>query len=422
MPRIFLALLLAGLCVATVPARDVEETFPNGPVKLRYSVDAQGRKDGPAVEYHENGKIKVRSAYRAGLLDGPYSSFHDNGRPHVSASYQQGKLDGEYSERTATGDLRLTAGYRSGKLHGWRTGYLNGEVALAQAWKDGELIVARGPEWVRRKLAEIEEEPPAAAKLPAADRARAAALRRVRAYRFLAGVPYEDVELDDELNRCAQAASKICHKIGKLDHTPENPGLPEEEYRIAYKGTSGSNLFMGLSDLVKCVDGWMDDTDETNIVHLGHRRWCLNPALKKTGFGRTEDYVAMYVFDRSRKEVPDYDFISFPVRGVMPVEYFQAGYAWSISLNPKKYQPLKDTTRVKVTPLDARFEPAGPALAVAGLHFDNEGFGVPRCVIFQPRKVAVAPGVRYWVELEGIQTAEGKPTALRFLIEFVALK
>ena len=49
--------------------------------------------------------------------------------------------------------------------------------------------------------------------------------------------------------------------------------------------------------------------------------------------------------DEGQETVPDYDFIAFPPRGLMPVELFlwpKDGYpcAWHISLNSKKYSPL----------------------------------------------------------------------------------
>src|SRR5439155_10427113 len=143
--------------------------------------------------------------------------------------------------------------------------------------------------------------------------------------------------LDDELNDCAQAGAQLCKRIGRLDHTPANPGMREEEYKKGYRGTSRSNLSMGVRNLVNCVDGWMDDSDKGNIAALGHRRWCLNPPIRKVGLGRVQHFGALYVFDASRKEVHEYDFVAWPARGPMPGQFFRPHHAWCLSLNPRKY-------------------------------------------------------------------------------------
>src|SRR5689334_9610383 len=180
---------------------------------------------------------------------------------------------------------------------------------------------------IKKKLAEITAPP---AKDPGGTASeRDTALRRLKAYRYLAGVPYDDLTLDDDANAACEAGAGLCAKLGRLEHQPKNPGLPEAEFDLAYKGTSRSNLGQGYRKLSQALDGWMDDSDGGNIDRLGHRRWCLNPTMKKTGFGRVGEFTAMYVFDMSRKDVPDFDFISWPARGPMPVQYFKSGFVWS---------------------------------------------------------------------------------------------
>src|SRR4029077_3394910 len=105
----------------------------------------------------------------------------------------------------------------------------------------------------------------------------------------------------------------------------------------AYSGTSRSNLGMGLLTLADAVDAWMFDSDAGSIERLGHRRWCLNPAMQKTGFGRSGAFTVMYSFDQSRAKVPEFHFICYPAHGYMPLEFFSPRTAWSITLNPLKY-------------------------------------------------------------------------------------
>lgn len=397
MTRPLFGLLAACLAAAATMAAEVEEKHANGQPRLKYTVDADGRKDGPCVEYFENGAPRIRS------------------------NFKQGKLHGAYVERTSSGAVRLTAGYRDGKLHGWKIGYINNEVVLAQAWKDGELVIPRGADQLRRKLEEIEAAP-AGEKADTLAGNRAAGLRRLKAYRYLCGVPYEDLVLDDDLNRYAEAASRVCEKLGRLDHEPPNPGLPEDEYRLGRKGAGSSNLFWNVTDFPRCIDGWMDDSDPSNVEVVGHRRWCLNPPMKKTGLGRSGAFAAMYAFDHGRKEIPDWDFIGYPAPGLMPVGYFGPRHAWTVLLNPKKYRTPGAKVRVSVTPLDKDFDPAGTPLDLGLLRTDGDGFGVASCVIFRPRKVDVTPGSRYWVEVDDLRQIDGKPASIHYLVEFTSMK
>jgi hypothetical protein len=274
---------------------------------------------------------------------------------------------------------------------------------------------------VKKALAEIAAPPEK--KPDAATAERQAALRRLKAYRYLSGVPHDDLVLDDDLNAACDAGARLCEKLGRLEHTPKNPGWPEDEFRLAYRGTSQSNLGFGYRSLVDAMDGWMDDSDDGNIDRVGHRRWCLNPAMRKVGFGKSGQYYAMHSFDRSRKEVPDFDLVSFPGRGLMPVEYFKPHYAWSVSLNPKKYNPPPKSVTVKVYPADDKGKPDGEALELNYSNVDTVGFGIPNCIIFRPEKAAVAPGKRYVVEIEGVTLRKGGEAAtVRFAVEFVSVK
>jgi hypothetical protein len=179
--------------------------------------------------------------------------------------------------------------------------------------------------------------------------------------------------------------------------------------------------------MVASVRGFMDDSDAKNIERVGHRRWCLNPAMLKTGFGSSGKYAAMWSIDTSRSEVPDYDFVSFPPPGLTPVGCFMDHYAWSISLNPKKYQPpTKEGVKIQVRP--ARYNARSGKLDTSGeplpLSFSNvslEGIGIPNCIIFRPGGFKVMPGGTYWVEISGLSDSGGKEAKVGYLVCFVAL-
>jgi hypothetical protein len=280
----------------------------------------------------------------------------------------------------------------------------------------GDTLATRRLDDIKKALAEINA--PLDKSLEPVARERQLALQRLRTYRYLAGIAYRDLELDDDMNRYAVAAALLCQKLGRLDHNPKNPGLPEDEFKTALKGTRSSNLGVGYTALPQAVDGWMNDSDATNIDRLGHRRWCLNPAMQKVGLGRAGKFFAMYCFDASRRVVADFDYISWPPAGLMPVEYIRAGHAWNISLNPKKYKAANQDATVKIEVLDKAGNQTGKVLQLSYKNVNTDAFGIGNCVIFRPAGIEVVPGKRFAVTIEGLETLGGEPAAVSFKVEF----
>jgi hypothetical protein len=253
------------------------------------------------------------------------------------------------------------------------------------------------------------------------EREQQAALLRLRSYRFLCSVPQAKLTLDAELAADAVAVADICDRLGKLSHEPENPDLPEEEYQRARTAAGRCNLSHGPNKLTKAIDLWMDDSDEHNLETLGHRRWCLNPTMQKLGFGRVGDYCAMWALDSSGPAAADYDVISFPPPGYVPIDFFGAKHAWSITLNPAKYAaPELEEVEVELFPLAPGGANRAQALEIENLTVDTQGFGVSNCLIFQPQELKVLPGKSYVLEIRGLQTRDDEPVSLTFPIHFVA--
>ena len=146
--------------------------------------------------------------------------------------------------------------------------------------------------------------------------------------RYIAGLNY-DVALDDGFNEECQAGALINKINGSISHYPQQPSdMSDEMYQLAYKGCNESNIAWGFSTLNKCiVFGWMSDEDEGNICSVGHRAWCLNPTMGKTGFGVVDNYYNMHSFDGSHTS--SVKNISWPAQN-MPVEYFEKNMPWSI--------------------------------------------------------------------------------------------
>jgi hypothetical protein len=399
--------LVMGLLTITIPsvhAAVVEEKYPDGTAKLTFKTNDKGEKDGAYEEFYPGGKPKVKSSYKSDQLDGSYKSFHENGKPHITATYKGGQLTGAYNEATDQGLKKIAANYKEGKLNGNFAEFDKGKAIRTQVYKDGQLAYPRGAEEIKRKLSEILNTPTKSG----GDAESEAALRKLRAFRYLAEVPYEDVVLDADLAKSAQAAAGLCARLGKLDHNPPNAGLPEADYKLAATGAKNSNLAMGMKLLTNSVDLWVHDTDP----NLGHRRSSLNPALLKTGFGKTGKFSAMWSMDASRKELPEYEFVAFPVRGFMPLEYFAAKDAWSFSLNLKKYKAPAEAAQLKVFAVDALLNKVGQALSLPSRSISGN------CIIFRPEAPAV-PARRYLVEIDGLALQDGTAERLSYYVEFL---
>jgi hypothetical protein len=469
--RRFLILLLLGAGSLSVSrpicAKDQSktETYDDGNTRFVYSVDSQGRKNGEYRELSPDGRPLVIATYANDQLNGPYHSFFPSGKPKVIGVYSAGKLAGKYREYGESGGLAITATYTAGelnggrqetlldgtvrtenwklgKLHGWRRDAAKDRLAGEQFWYDGRLIIPKGPAFIIHELAAIEmaeapisgEFPKVPEKLDAtlhsaslADENKAG-LRSLMAYRFLCDVPYKDLQIDRGYMAHAQAAAEIMERVGKLTHTPENPGMPEDEYQFAYKGTTSSNIFGGggAASARESVESYMNDSDEKNIDRVGHRRWCLNPAMMKSGFGASGKYSAMWSFDGSRRDVPDFDFIAFPPRGLMPSSYLKSTYAWSLSLNPRKYANPDKGAKIAVTPVQfdprkATLQAAGEPLEIDYSRIDSQGFGIANCIIFRAKLVSVAAGSVYKVSVSGLRNAKGEPTTVEYFVGFFDL-
>lgn len=325
---------------------------------------------------------------------------HPNGKVKVSYSTnKEGHKHGPYSEYDETG-----------------------KIIIDSIYENGLLLYPKSKKFLKAQLKEINSRKADKNKTKFTSKAHTAAVNLLNSYRCLVGLAF-DVELKDSYCETAQAGAELCNKIGKLDHTPKNPGLPEDVYKAGYEGTSKSNLSMGRG-MSSTPMAYMDDSDKSNIDRVGHRRWCINPAMKYTGFGTEGRFSAMYAFDKSRSKVKDYDFVSFPGKGYHSVKYFASNYAWSVSLNPKKYS-APDKSRVKAEiyklgrsdklPLNTEGE---KALKLNYYNVNNSGFGIKYCIIFRPEKIKISSSAKYWVKISGLKDKAGKDTTIEYLVEF----
>ncbi len=259
-----------------------------------------------------------------------------------------------------------------------------------------------------------------------------AALARFNALRRIAGLP--SVSLDEELCRKAQhaavlmTATNYASGSGKA-HEPEKPAdMSADFYALGSEGAAKSNLYRA-TDLLVAIDFWLDDPGNKNLADLGHRRWQLNPAMGKVGFGYsagTDSYnpcSVEWVLDKSGGAV-DYDFVAWPASGNFPAEVFAKNAPWSVTVNPDKYQqPEAAAVRVKLTrAADGRSWSFGGKtyqLSDSGTYFNvsTHSYGLNNCIVFRPEGIGLYDGA-YQVEISGLRNQSGQAASLSYTVDF----
>lgn len=286
--------------------------------------------------------------------------------------------------------------------------------------------------------------------------------------RYLADLP-DDLEVEGSLNRKAQHGAVLLTAHGSLSHTPPQPENMELSfYREGYESTSSSNLayygYYSSGSLAHFIDQmtidyewtlansvrlYMRDEDDVNLKHVGHRRWILNPSLKKVGFGyahhlsadekwksKFEAFSTMQIFDTSRSAAFDYEYIAWPNQGNFPVEFFKVSESpknsdpWSLSLNPQKFQEprlgditvtLKRQSDQREWKLDQEDQKMG--IDQEYLNVSNQNIGVPYCIIFRPNQIEqYKPGDIYEVNVKGLKDIQGQNIEIDYAVSFFSLK
>jgi len=445
-------LAAALLCtLAALSAQDdgrQREYYEDGALKAEYKVDPDGTKDGWYREYWPDGEGKVKAVYDRGVLDGRYRSWHADGTPHIETKYVEGAPDGDWQEWWPDGTPKVVSEFDAGKRVGWyrewqadgtlaleeqyaadlldgaRRVLAGGAVLTDQEWSAGALVGLWGSrrlypvalDTLRETLSDIaaqaEEARPTRPRLRGepedAAWIQAQALERLRAVRAVAGLPWQDVVFDELAGTRAQAAVELIAKVGAIESAPENPGLPEERYRE------------GLAALEHCLvaQGWTWPRALDGFLHppalagLAARRLVLQPRYRLAGFGQQGDFTTFWMLDSSGPPWNG-EAVCWPAVGWMPVELFGQDAGWSVDLSPKHWRaPDIDALKVRVWALEDDYMRGPLPLDLDLLRTDR--FQVE----FRPQGIRPAAGYRYWVDIEGLKDAAGKPARFAYLVHF----
>jgi uncharacterized protein YkwD len=245
--------------------------------------------------------------------------------------------------------------------------------------------------------------------------------------RYLAGLP--DVSIDPVKNTDGQYGSVLL-AASEFSHSPPKPGdMSQDFYNRGLASVSSSNIGAGYSDLAEFERSCLDDVDSGNIERLGHRRWLLNPKLLVTGIGYAQEYCTTSVFDQSGGDL-NYGFVAWPSAGLFPTSMFSSQEAWSITLDPARYQwDPNGAFQVNLRRLgDGRtwsFDRSNTDQAGRFFNADFQSYGVNNCFIFRPEPSSVTyqAGDEFEVALSGAITDRGTggPAVITYRTRFMSL-
>lgn len=247
-------------------------------------------------------------------------------------------------------------------------------------------LYPRTKEEIRDRLQEIEKRDAP----PGIDREQQKTINELNAYRFLSGVP-DDVAADAKMVEQATDAAQACEKHGDLSH---DIGHSTDLCNLAAGGT-----------MLSSVKQYIHDMGENNREKRGHRRWCLNPPMGKTGFGSAGRYSAMVAMDSSGSGKTKGSW-AYPGKGFFPKEYLH-GNAWSLYLT--KNAPSKDDIKVEVYKLTRRPEkPFSSTEEIPGTALPVEyGAVYGNAINFEPQPEPITGRGIYWVRVSGGGLREG---------------
>ncbi|MBQ3757998.1 MAG: CAP domain-containing protein [Synergistaceae bacterium] len=255
------------------------------------------------------------------------------------------------------------------------------------------------------------------------------ALEELNYIRRLIGVP-SNVTLDSEMTRKAQHGAVLLDAINTLTHTPGKPSdMAESFYELGYDATTHGNIAWSSGGITINYSNkmYMNDSDSSNISAVGHRRWLMNPRMKRTGFGISErrGFAVTYVIDEDEMSsswpIPD-EYITWPVnKHPHPLTYFDAGTAWSVTLNDEIFETASTaSTSVRLTRTsDGRTWNFGGGSSDGYFTINSQGYAIDQCIIFRPDNVSGYSNGETWnVYISGLKRKDGTSGSVSYSVTF----
>ena len=239
-----------------------------------------------------------------------------------------------------------------------------------------------------------------------------AGLSMVNTVRYIAGLS-SNVKTASNYNKEAQAAALVCALNGELNHEPTTKpsGMSDSLFNLGKSGCGSSNLGQNKSNLAaEVLDDWIKDWGPQYQSIMAHRRWLLNPSLKKIGFGLVKTSSSSFPYSAVKVEDDADPFAASKQTGVvwpaqvMPLGYFESGDAWTVSTGEDV-----DISKIKVTLTRKRGNKKwtfSKKSSKGKLYVDNTKYGnLTGCVIFIPKSLgAIKAGDKFTVKITGLKS------------------
>lgn len=415
---------------APLQAAEVKESYPDGKVKARYTVDDAKRRIGVYLEFHPNGKIKLRGQYVLGKKMGLWASYDEKtAKVLESWTWRNDLLDGPYVWNFPSGEPGIKATYRLGELYGPMivADEKNGVLRRVSYPHTRELVEKTASALFYSKIPDAAFTTPAQIKTPykagvLSPDTLQEALNATKLYRFLCGVPWQEMKVDAGLcDKSAHAAVLLAKEDKEPSRTPEAPSDMDKVFlNIALAGCKDGNLHRGSNNPTQAVLSFIDDSDEKDMGKLEHRQWMLSPGLQKIGFGAARRFAVMDVFDGSHSAKVDYNFIAYPGEGYFPRALLDPKSSWSLFINSAKAKVNRDSLSITVQKLDEHFQPVGAILntEIVGTPAPmNPAFGWS-VIVFKTELPSMEPA-RYWIGVQGVQNLAGIDAPFGYVVDLI---
>jgi len=137
------------------------EYFCNGNMKNKLTF-VNGRPDGYAIMYHENGKISEEGNWKINKWVGNYKLYYENGQvQHEFVFSPAGKRDGPQKYFYDNGTVAIEGNFSNGKESGLiKEFYENGDVKAEKNYADGAVDVASIKEFQPKKPLVVKSDNP----------------------------------------------------------------------------------------------------------------------------------------------------------------------------------------------------------------------------------------------------------------------
>jgi hypothetical protein len=218
--------------------------------------------------------------------------------------------------------------------------------------------------------------------------ARAAALRSLNVYRWLADLPA--ITSDPQKDMEAQACALLQRANNTLSHTPPESWTCYME--VGAKASGRCNISSGPA--VSSVDGYM--IDPGNETTIGHRRWILSNSIGPTGIGGTDRHSCLMTTGNMKVGKA---WQAWPGPGIIPIQAMQMGFGnWVQSIDSTGWTVQSDT--VNLASATVTVTSAGTAMPVTVTQL-MPGYGSRYAFRFNPMGWKTEAGKTYTVDVTG---------------------